>query len=108
MRCPANTHKPSFHVNTSLTSKHNAGKGSSSGQKGGRMPPTSNVEDCMTEEEFFEWLQNAVQSGMFDNMNSGSSFNESPPAKPGNSAKSGGGGNNSSNNKRKKKGKKQW
>ncbi|KAF2312711.1 hypothetical protein GH714_039728 [Hevea brasiliensis] len=47
MRCPANTHKPSFHVNTSVTSK-----GSSSGQSSGRMP-ASNMEETMTEEEFF-------------------------------------------------------
>ncbi|PON93134.1 Terminal organelle assembly protein [Trema orientale] len=106
MRCPANTHKPSFHVNTSLTSKHSAGKGSTSGQKGGRMP-TSNVEDCMTEDELFEWFQNVVQSGVFENMGGGSSFNESPSARPGNSAKSGG-SSSSSGNKRKKKGKKQW
>lgn len=108
MRCPANTHKPSFHVNTSLTSKQNTGKGSSSGQRGGRMP--TSVED-MTEEEFFEWFQNAVQSGMFDNMNASSS-NESPSAQAGYSAKSsgsnGGSGGGGSGNKRKKKGKKQW
>ncbi|TQD74253.1 hypothetical protein C1H46_040214 [Malus baccata] len=67
MRCPANTHKPSFHVNTSVTSKHNTGKGTSSGQRGGRMP-TLNLEENMTEEEFFEWLQNAVQTGMFENL----------------------------------------
>uniref|UniRef100_A0A803Q4P1 J domain-containing protein n=1 Tax=Cannabis sativa TaxID=3483 RepID=A0A803Q4P1_CANSA len=81
MRCPANTHKPSFHVNTSLTTKHSVGKGSSSGQKGGKMP-ANNVEDCMTEEEFFEWFQNAVQSGMFENMNGVNSPNtESPSSK---------------------------
>ncbi|KAL5541483.1 hypothetical protein UlMin_009193 [Ulmus minor] len=98
MRCPANTHKPSFHVNTSLASKHNTGKGSTSGQRGARMPPSS-MEDCTTEEELYEWLQNAMQAGMFDNTG-GSSSNaaENPSSKPG----SGSGG------KRKKKGKKQW
>ncbi|XP_015867831.3 uncharacterized protein LOC107405311 [Ziziphus jujuba] len=104
MRCPPNTHKPSFHVNTSMTSKHNTGKGSSSGQRGSRMP-ASNMEECMTEEEFFEWLQNAVQAGMFDN--SGAST-ASPSAKPGNTTKSGGSSNNNSGSKRKKKGKKAW
>ena len=33
--------------------------------------PASNMEECMTEEEFFEWFQNAMQSGMFENMNGG-------------------------------------
>ncbi|KAH7865151.1 hypothetical protein Vadar_002885 [Vaccinium darrowii] len=68
MRSPVNTHKPSFHVNTSLPAKHNNGKGASSGQRGGSMPSSSpNLEENMTEEEFFEWLQNAVQAGVFDN-----------------------------------------
>ncbi|XP_054791250.1 uncharacterized protein LOC129296692 [Prosopis cineraria] len=99
MRCPANTHKPSFHVNTSLTSKHGSSKGSHSGQRGGRMP-TMNVEETMTEEEFFEWLQNAAQAGMFDNFG-GSAAAESP-------SKSGSGGSSGGNgSKRKKKGKKQ-
>ncbi|RDX75069.1 dnaJ, partial [Mucuna pruriens] len=115
MRCPANTHKPSFHVNTNLMSKHNSSKGTSSGQRGGRVP-TPNIEETMTEEEFFEWLQNAVQAGAFDNF-SGTAA-ESPSPKSGNgmknpSSSSGGGsgsgsGGGSSSSKRKKKGKKQW
>lgn len=106
MRCPANTHKPSFHVNTSVTSKHNGSKGTSSGQKGGM--PTPNMEENMTEEEFFEWLQNAVQAGMFDTCG-GSTSAESPSAKAGNFSKSGGTNSGSgSGSKRKKKGKKQW
>ncbi|TQE02780.1 hypothetical protein C1H46_011609 [Malus baccata] len=104
MRCPANTHKPSFHVNTSVTSnKHNTGKGASSGQRGGQMP-TSNMEENMTEEEFFEWLQNAVQTGMFENSGAGTST-ESPSAKSGPGTRSGGSTSGSAN-KRKKKGKK--
>lgn len=106
MRCPANTHKPSFHVNTSVTSKHNGSKGTSSGQKGGM--PTPNMEENMTEEEFFEWLQNAVQAGMFDTCG-GSTSAESPSAKAGNFSKSGGTNSGSgSGSKRKKKGKKPW
>jgi DnaJ family protein C protein 14 len=104
MRCPANSHKPSFHVNTSVTSKHNTSKGPSSGQRSGRMP-APNMEETMTEEEFFEWLQNAVQAGVFNNHSAGTST-ESPSAKAGNGKSSGGG--SSSGNKRKKKGKKQW
>ncbi|KAK1293928.1 hypothetical protein QJS10_CPA16g01696 [Acorus calamus] len=60
MRCPANTHKPSFHVNTSITSsKHSGSKGATGS---GHKAPTTNLEESMTEEEFLEWLQNAVQS----------------------------------------------
>lgn len=108
MRCPPNTHKPSFHVNTSVTSKHSAGKGSSSGQRGGKIP-TPNLEETMTEEEFLAWLQNAVQAGMFDNL-SGSTSSESPFANAGSGSKSSGSNasGGGSGNKRKKKGKKQW
>ncbi|XWS14242.1 hypothetical protein CRYUN_Cryun36dG0106000 [Craigia yunnanensis] len=107
MRCPPNTHKPSFHVNTSVTSKHSTGKGSSSAQRGDRIP-TPNLEETMMEEEFLEWLQNAVQAGMFDNF-SGSTSAESPFAKAGSGSKSSGGNTSGgSGNKRKKKGKKQW
>ena len=85
MRCPTNTHKPSFHVNTNLMSKHNSGKGTSSGQRGGHMP-TPNIEETMTEEELFEWLQNAVHAGAFDNF-SGTAI-ESPSPKSRNGMKS--------------------
>ncbi|KAK4433851.1 DnaJsubfamily B member 1 [Sesamum alatum] len=99
MRCPVNTHKPSFHVNTSAVSKNgHHSKGSSSGQRGGI--PAPNTEDTMTEEEFYEWLQNAAQSGMFENFTGSTS--ESP------SAKGGGSNSSSAGSKRKKKGKKQW
>ncbi|KAL8484725.1 hypothetical protein ACS0TY_027141 [Phlomoides rotata] len=99
MRCPVNTHKPSFHVNTSVVSKNAHAKGPSSSQRGGGMPPP-NMEETMSEEEFFEWLQNAVQSGMFENFPGESSSGASP--------KSGGSNSSSGNSKRKKKGKKQW
>lgn len=72
--------------------------------------PTPNLEETMTEmteEEFFEWFQNAVQSGMFDSFGGGTSA-ESPTAKAEMGSKSGSTGNSSSGNKRKKKGKKQW
>ncbi|KAF9677185.1 hypothetical protein SADUNF_Sadunf08G0081600 [Salix dunnii] len=105
MRCPANSHKPSFHVNTSVTSKHNTSKGSSSGQRSGWMLPPK-MEETMTEEELFEWLQKAVQTGEFDNYSAGTS-NESPSANAGNGPKSGRGGS-SNGNKRKLNGKKQW
>lgn len=106
MRCPVNTHKPTFQVNTNVVSKTGSAKGSSSGQRGGAFPPP-NMEETMTEEEFFEWLQNAVQSGVFENFG-GSTSESSPPS--GFNPKSGGStsGSASSSNKRKKKGKKQW
>lgn len=93
-------------MNTSVTAKHNAGKGTASGQRGGRVPG-SNVEETMTEEEFLEWLQNAVQAGVFDNFSSAYAENQSPGG--GSSSKSGvSGSGNSSGGKKKKKGKKQW
>ena len=69
------------------------------------MPP--NVEETMTEEEFFEWLQNAVQAGVFDNF-SGGTAPDSPSTNPGNGMKNPGSGSGSGSSKRKKKGKKQW
>ncbi|XXG79044.1 hypothetical protein AAC387_Pa09g0200 [Persea americana] len=99
MRCPANSHKPTFHVNTSITSKHVNPKGSSSVHRGGGMP-TANMDEKMTEEEFFEWLQNAVQSGLFEASNVSA---DSPSPKAGSSKSCG-----STTGKKKKKGKKQW
>lgn len=93
MRCPANAHKPSFHVNTSVTSKHGSTKGSSSGQRGAGI----DMEEIMTEEEFLEWLQRAMQSGA-----TGSPSTDKPYTGTGNFSKSGG------SSKKKKKGKKQW
>ncbi|KAL7594237.1 hypothetical protein Lser_V15G31395 [Lactuca serriola] len=102
MRCPANTHKPSFHVNTSVMSKHsNNTKGGASSSRNGNGNGMPNMEESMTEEEFMEWLQNAVQSGMFDSFAANASDTTPTPktnAPPGNNS------NNSS--KRKKKGKK--
>lgn len=82
-------------MNTSVVSRNTHAKGAGSGQRSG-----PNMEETMTEEEFFEWLQSAMQSGKFENFG-GSSTSESP-------SKSGGGGGSSSSNgsKRKKKGKK--
>ncbi|XP_074586064.1 uncharacterized protein LOC141841768 [Curcuma longa] len=98
MNCPANTHKPSFHVNTSLTKQASfKGTGAASSSAAPR-------EETMTEEEFFDWLQNAMQSGMFETNSTTPS--ESPsPANGNSSSKS---SSSSSSTKRKKKGKKQW
>ncbi|XWS53480.1 hypothetical protein CRYUN_Cryun10bG0004800 [Craigia yunnanensis] len=62
----------------------------------------------MTEEEFLEWLQNAVQAGMFDNF-IGSTSAETPFAKAESGSKSScSNTSGGSGNKRKRKGKKQW
>lgn len=101
MRCPANTHKPSFHVNTTLTSKQNtSAKGASSSHRGGGGATPNPKTNEITEEELFEWLQNAMQSGVFET--SGGSTSESPAAKNGSGSKGSGG------IKKKRKGKKQW
>ncbi|KAK9084400.1 hypothetical protein Scep_030871 [Stephania cephalantha] len=105
MRCPANTHKPSFHVNTSVvTNKHGFTKGSGPGQRGAG-PSTDNVEEILTEEEFLEFLQKAMQSGIFETAGASSSTDTTSSAKAGNNSKTSGGGNSS---KKKRKGKKQW
>ncbi|KAJ6847223.1 uncharacterized protein M6B38_281285 [Iris pallida] len=104
MRCPANTHKPSFHVNTGLSSKQHSSssKGTSSTHRsgGGGGMPSANGDEPMTEEELFEWLQNAMQSGCFEASGGGTS-NGSPSSKSGSTSKS-------SSAKRRRKGKKQW
>jgi DnaJ homolog subfamily C member 14 len=102
MRCPANSHKPSFHVNASLTKPNNS-KGSSSSGHRGQGPGTTNMEEEMTEEEFFQWLHNAVNTGAFDPFNSP---NDATSAGNSGASKSGNGGNN--NERKKRKGKKQW
>ncbi|XP_010471995.1 PREDICTED: uncharacterized protein LOC104751689 [Camelina sativa] len=94
MRCPANTHKPSFHVNMNATASKRGTSGSS-GQRGNQRMPNTNPDETMTEDEFYEWLQNAVQAGMFDNAS------ESPSSATASST-------SSSSSKKKKKGKKQW
>lgn len=99
MRCPANTHKPSFHVNASLA-KQGSGKGSTSAHRGGGVPNGANMDGGIDEEEFFEWLQNAVQSGMFETF--GAQSEQPPSPGSGSNAKSSGG------SRKKRKGKKQW
>lgn len=64
------------------------------------------MEEAMTEEEFFEWLQNAMQSGKFENFATSGSTSESPPTR--NPPKTGASNSSSASSKRKKKGKKQW
>lgn len=97
MRCPANTHKPSFHVNASIAKQSN-GKGSTSAQRGGKVPNGTNMDGGLNEEEFFEWFQNAVNSGMFGA--------QGEPTSPGSGSNAK--GSSSSSSKKKKKGKKQW
>lgn len=105
MRCPSNSHKPSFHVNTSIT-KNNYGKGPSSSQRSGG---GAAMEENMTEEEFFAWLQNAMQSGMFEDFN-GVSPNESSQTSTKNNSKTASANTSAggSSSRKKKKGKKQW
>lgn len=99
IRVPANTHKPSFHVNISLNSKYNnSSKASGSFHRGdsGSMP-SPNMGDSMTEEDLYEWLQNAMNSGTFQ-----PDFftNQDSPS----SSRSG----SKTTSKKKRKGKRQW
>jgi len=101
MRCPANTHKATFHVNASMA-KQSSGKGSTSAQRGGKAPSGVNMDGGLNEEEFFEWFQNAVNSGMFETAFGAQGGPTSPGS--GSNAKS----SSSSSSRKKKKGKKQW
>uniref|UniRef100_A0A0D6R025 J domain-containing protein n=2 Tax=Araucaria cunninghamii TaxID=56994 RepID=A0A0D6R025_ARACU len=96
MKCPPNTHKPTFHVNTTIAGKNNARGGSSTYKAGTTGGIPTNLDENMTEEEFFEWLQNAMASGMFE---SGNGMPENAGMKTGSHPK---------NNKKKRRGKKQW
>lgn len=106
MRCPANTHKATFHVNANMA-KQSSGKASTSTQRAGKAPSGVNMDGGgLNEEEFFEWFQNAVNSGMFE-----TTFGaQGDPTSPGNgsNAKSSGSSSSNNNSRKKKKGKKQW
>ncbi|ERN03153.1 hypothetical protein AMTRI_Chr02g220690 [Amborella trichopoda] len=102
MRCPSNTHKPSFHVNTSMVSKHASKVGGGTAHRPGGPMPKDGLDENMTEEAFFEWLQNAVRSGMFEGADTPSD-SPGPMGSNGNSGKC-----NKNSGKKKKKGKKQW
>jgi DnaJ family protein C protein 14 len=84
--------------------KQNSGKGSTSAQRGGKVPNGANMDGGLNEEEFFEWLQNAVNSGMFES----SSGAQGEPTSPGSGSNAKGSSSNNSGSRRKKKGKKQW
>lgn len=96
MKCPPNTHRPTFHVNTTLIGKEYSRGGTSTHKAGANADVPTNLDENMTEEEFLDWFQNAVASGMFDTSNG---VPENAGMKTGNHAK---------NNKKKRKGKKQW
>lgn len=96
MKCPPNTHKPTFHVNTTLIGKDYSRGSTSTHKAGTNADVPTNLDENMTEEEFFDWFQNAVASGMFETSNG---VPENAGMKTGNHAK---------NSKKKRKGKKQW
>ncbi|XP_020597027.1 uncharacterized protein LOC110036835 [Phalaenopsis equestris] len=97
IRVPANTHKPSFQVNISLSSKNNVNsKASGSSHRDSGSMPSPNMGDSMTEEDLYEWLQNAMNSGRFEP----DSIHKEGPS----SSRSG----SKSSSKKKRKGKRQW
>eukprot|EP00252_Welwitschia_mirabilis_P014878 TRINITY_DN32936_c0_g1_i1.p1 TRINITY_DN32936_c0_g1~~TRINITY_DN32936_c0_g1_i1.p1 ORF type:complete len:505 (-),score=84.79 TRINITY_DN32936_c0_g1_i1:160-1515(-) len=90
LQCPSNTHKPSFHVNaTAMGKDFSRGFNSTSG-----IPV--NLEENMTEDELFEWFEDAVAKGMFD------ASKEETDASGARSA------SQPKHHKKKRKGKKQW
>eukprot|EP00249_Psilotum_nudum_P021498 c28127_g1_i2 orf=394-2814(-) len=99
MKCPPNTHKPTFHVSTSGNPRNKSG-----GSRTSKAPVENssdnfsfgNLDENMTEQEFFEWLENAMASGVFSDANGA-------PSQQG--AKS---GNRANMSRKKRKGKKQW
>ncbi|KAG6545609.1 hypothetical protein Mapa_012963 [Marchantia paleacea] len=102
MKCPPNTHKPTFHVSTAGTGKGTARSTSRAQRPGGRSNPPDgfqfpDLDENMTEHEFFEWLENAMASGMFSDLNG-------VPGYPGARGATKGG----KPSRKKRKGKKQW
>lgn len=102
LKFPPNTHKPTFHVSTS-----GIGKSPTRPARPPKFPDGSPFpegfafpNEKMTEQEFFEWLQNQMSAGNFGDLNNGGVPKGSPsPSKPGSATKP---------RSKKKKGKKQW
>ncbi|CAM6094917.1 unnamed protein product [Calypogeia fissa] len=102
MKCPPNTHKPTFHVSTAGAGKSTTRGPSRTARGGGRANPPDgftfpDFDENMTEHEFFDWLEAAMASGMFSDVNG-------VPGYPGTrgAAKAG------KSTRKKRKGKKQW
>lgn len=99
MKCPPNTHKPTFHVSTAGMAKNQTrGARASKAGFGNTADGLSfaHLNENMTEEEFIKWLENAMASGVFNDMSEGPA--ESEP-KVGNRAKP---------SRKKRKGKNKW
>ncbi|KAF5195384.1 Dnaj-like protein [Thalictrum thalictroides] len=74
MRCPANAHKPSFHVNTSVASKHGTTKGGNSGQRGSG--GVMIVPENLILKSTYNWLYSSLMSNRFAVWNSQVSFQD--------------------------------
>ncbi|KAH8974827.1 hypothetical protein BDL97_01G122400 [Sphagnum fallax] len=76
LKCPPNTHKPTFHVSTSGNGR-GATRGSSRAAKAGdraAVPDSfsfTKLDENMTEQEFFDWLESAMAAGLFSDLNGG-------------------------------------
>ncbi|KAI5069154.1 hypothetical protein GOP47_0015455 [Adiantum capillus-veneris] len=102
MKCVPNTHKPSFHVSTagifkSPTRGPRSNKAFSGAGNSADSFPFAHMNENMTEEEFIKWLENAMASGMFSEMNEAPS--DQSDAKAGTRGKP---------SKKKRKGKGKW
>ncbi|XP_024521479.1 uncharacterized protein LOC112342982 [Selaginella moellendorffii] len=67
MKCPANTHKPSFFVSTQAAMGGGGGSSSKKGRKGNVAEgfPFPDMAETMNEQEFYDWFEKAMASGMF-------------------------------------------
>lgn len=104
MKCPPNTHKPTFHVSTAGAGKSTTRGANRTARGGGRANPSEGFspfpefDENMTEHEFFDWLESAMASGMFSDVNGVPGY---PGAKGATKA-------GKPSTRKKRKGKKQW
>ncbi|KAL3686653.1 hypothetical protein R1sor_009227 [Riccia sorocarpa] len=101
MKCPPNTHKPTFYVSTAGAGKGTTRNSCRAPRSAGRNNVAdgfsfADLDENMTEHEFFDWLEQAMASGMFSDLN--------VPGYPGARGPSRGG----KPSRKKRKGKKHW
>ncbi|KAL2624187.1 hypothetical protein R1flu_008432 [Riccia fluitans] len=102
IKCPPNTHKPTFHVSTAGAGKFTTRSAGRASRSWGRNNPPEgfpfpDLDENMTEHEFFDWLERAMASGMFSDLTGATGH-------PGTR----GAGKGGKPTRKRRKGKKQW